>query len=147
MLRGIAELFDPALGELGLFDTPNVMFIHQFLLENWASPEQILKRLNEVEVTRTAHVGNPSSNLAEWASVLKSFEYMPMESRAKLAVPHIGGGQRALKDQVGYEAVTFIIEPILGLRVSRDRTTAIALGIGFAALSPDYFEIRTLGHA
>jgi hypothetical protein len=146
-LRAISEIFDPELGSLGLSDTPNVVYISRLLTEVWEEPELILDRLDEVEVTRAASPPSGPSRFSEWSTALKKIDYLPSDSRARLAVGHIGGGQRALKNRIEYETVVFIVEPILGLSASRDRTSLVALGIGLAALSPDNFEIRTIGHA
>jgi hypothetical protein len=146
-LEAVAELFDPALGELGLSDTPTVTFVSNLILDTWGNPESIASRVDEIEVTRSVRQGSTTSTWANWKDHFEQSRFMPENERSNLAVPHVGGGQRALRARVDYDAVVFIIEPILGLETSRVRASARAVGLGFSAMSPEAFEIRTIGHS
>jgi len=146
-LEAVSELFDPALGNLGLSGTPTVTYISRLILDTWAIPESIVSRVDDIDVTRSVSFGAEESSWAEWLASFQSSTHLNKAKRAKLGVPHIGGGQRALRDRVDYDAVVFVIEPILGLSFSRNRSSAVALGIGLAVMSPETFEIRTIGHA
>lgn len=146
-LEAASELFDPALQELGLTQVPTVTFLSRLLIESWSDPLSLLPRLDEIEVTRAAGPGVAGTSMVEWSEAYRKQEYLAPERRAILKTPHVGGGQRALKDLIPYDAVIFIVEPILALGETRNRASALAAGIGFAALSPGGFEVRTIGHA
>lgn len=146
-LEAVSELFDPGLQELGLVDVPSVTFVSQFLADVWDSPTDLINRLGEIQVTRGARPGLSGSSLGEWREAFQNQEFLPPNHRPVLKTPHIGGGQRSLRDGIPHSAVIFIIEPILALEESRNVSSAMAGGIGFAALSPTNFEIRTIGHA
>lgn len=146
-LAAASELFDPALGELGLASVPTVTFVSRLLFETWSQPENLLTRIDEIEVTRSVRQGDEGSSMAEWKDAFLAQVFLPPKRRVSLKTPHIGGGQRSLKDRYPHNAATFIIEPIVGVTVTRDRGTALGIGIGFAALSPENFDIRTIGHA
>jgi hypothetical protein len=146
-LEAVSELFDPALQELGLSQVPTVTFVSRLLVETWADPMLLLPRLDEIQVTRAAGPGPSGTSMSEWSEAYAKQEYLAPGRRAILKTPHVGGGQRALKDLIPYDAVIFIVEPILALGETRNRASALAAGIGFAALSPGGFEVRTIGHA
>jgi len=146
-LGSIAELFDPGLGELGLCNIPTVAFVSATLSDAGNRPDRLLSRLNDVRVTRRAQPGPDGSTFAGWQAAFDKNEFLTPSTRAGLAVPHVGQGQRTLRGRVNHSAVIFIVEPILGLLESKDLNSVVALGIGFAALSPDGFQVRTIGHA
>lgn len=146
-MEAVSELFDPALGQLGLSDTPTVIFVSRLLTETWGNPEALIARIEEVEVTRSVRGGAEGSSWNEWLTKFRSSSFLSTARRSRLSVPHIGGGQRKLRDRIDYDAVTFVIEPILGLGATRNRSSLVALGIGIAAMSPETFEIRTIGHS
>lgn len=146
-LEAVSELFDPALGELGLSETPTVTYISKLLTETWDTPEDLVARVADVDVTRTVRKGAAGSTWAGWLERFNQRLFLPEDKRPTLAVPHVGGGQRALRDRIPYDAVVLVIEPILGLETSRSRASAVSVGIGFAAMSPESFEIRTIGHS
>ena len=146
-LEAVSELFDPALQELGLAQVPTVTFVSRLLVETWSDPALLLPRLDEIQVTRAAGPGVAGTSISEWNEAYREQRYLEPGRRAILKTPHIGGGQRALKYVVHYDAVIFLVEPILALGETRNRSSALAAGIGFAALSPGGFEVRTIGHA
>lgn len=146
-MDAVAELFDPALGQLGLSDTPTVIYVSRLLTETWGNPESLIARIEDVEVTRSVSNGADGSSWLEWLANFQSLSFLSSSRRSRLSVPHIGGGQRKLRDLIDYDAVTFVIEPILGLGATRNRSSVISLGIGVAAMSPENFEIRTIGHS
>ncbi len=147
LLEAVSELFDPALGNLGLSETPVVTYISRWILDVWSSPETLIARVDDVEVTRGIRHGSGGSNWTSWTQHFSKGLFLPENQRATLAVPHIGGGQRSLRDRIDHDAVVLVIEPILGLETSRSRSSAVAIGLGFAAMSPESFEIRTIGHS
>lgn len=148
MLEAVAEVIEPQLGELGLSEVPSVVYVSRVLAKSWADPVRLQELLSEINVTRS--VSQPEAEVAtldSWFSHFERYEHQRPTGRPVLRVPHIGDGQRLLGEQLDYSAVVFILEPILGVTQSRDRRSAIALGLGFAALSPDNFHLRTMGHS
>ena len=148
ILEAASELYDPELLELGLTNVPNVIFVKK-ILRTIRNPLEILTMADQVDVTRRAGFAVPSSgaNWNDWKHALAATQFLPPEARARLQVPHIGAGQRLLKSKINHDAVIVIIEPILGLVETRDRGSAIGIGLGLSALSPSEFEIRTIGHS
>lgn len=146
-LEAVSELFDPALQELGLSRVPTVVFLSRLLVEAWSDPALLLRMLDEIQVTRAASPGGSGTSMAEWTEAYRKQAYLAPGRRAILNTPHVGGGQRSLRDLIPYDAVIFIVEPILALGESRNRASSLAAGIGFAALGPGGFEVRTIGHA
>jgi hypothetical protein len=145
-LEAVAELYEPGLGDLGLSDVPTVIFLSRSLAENWSSPDVLSVDLSDVLVTRQAKAGASGSSIESWRAAFDQRQFLKPEIRATL-VSHVGGGQRALKAKVPHSGVILIVEPILGLLESGNRHSAVALGIGLAALSPDGFDVRMVGHA
>lgn len=146
-LEAASELFDPALHELGLSQVPTVTFVNVLLSDVWDDPATLVSRLDDIQVTRAAMPGSAGTSMTEWVACYRVQKFLDPKRRAVLKTPHIGAGQRALKNLVAHDAVIFIFEPILALAETRNRESALAVGIGFAALSPDGFEVRTIGHA
>lgn len=147
IVEAVAEVLEPELGDIGLSQVPAIVFVSRLLADMWTDPTILSKRLSEVTVTRSVTSPREASSLGPWLALFDAFQHQQPDERPTLHVPHVGGGQRALRTQLGYNAVVFIIEPILGLTRSRDRSSAVAVGLGFAALSPDNFEVRTIGHS
>lgn len=147
MVEAVAEVLDPELGNLGLSQVPSVVYISRLLPDLWVDPSTLEERIADVSVTRSTSSPAAGPSLRSWFDHYESFRHHQPGLRPILRVPHIGGGQRALRNHLGYNAVVFIIEPILGVTQSRDRSSAVAVGLGFAALSPDNYEIRTIGHS
>ena len=145
-LEAVAELYESGLGDLGLADVPTVTFVSRFLADNWSSPDGLLVGLDDVLVTRQVKAGESGSSMKSWRAAYIQRQFLNPAVRATL-ISHVGGGQRALKAKVPYSGVILIVEPILGVLESRNRHSAVALGVGLAALSPDGFEVRMVGHA
>lgn len=146
-LDAVSELFDEALLELGLSQVPTVTFVSTLLSQTWSDPSTLAARLDDIQVTRHAQPGPSGSSLAQWSTALRDQAFLQPGQRAILKTPHVGGGQRALRNLVPYDAVILIVEPILALAETLNRASAVAAGIGFAALSPGNFTVRTIGHA
>lgn len=145
-LAAVAELFDPRLEELGLADVPAVVMVSMLLFDVASEPLRFLDRLDDVLVTRRATVPPGGATFDEWTRAFRTRGFLSPQRRVSLATPHIGDAQRALRRWFPYDAVIVVIEPVLALRESRSRSSALAAGIGLSMLSPGGFELRTIGH-
>jgi hypothetical protein len=144
-LIGSAELFVPELEELGLSNIPRNILIHKALLDADLGIAQSLT--SQITTTRGATHGGNEVNLSNWQ---QSFESMNIVGTSKilwplLAVPHIGGGQRAVRARYSPDATTLLIEPIFGHLGKNKDGTKVAAGLAFSLMSPPDFEVRIIG--
>jgi hypothetical protein len=144
-LVGSAELFVPELEELGLSNIPRNIVIHKSLLE--ADLNNADSILSEISVSRGTHAAQGSANISNWK---KSFEALAIVGAPKiswpiLSVPHMGEGQRTIRNRYSPDATTLLIEPIFGHSGKAKDGDKIAAGLGFSLLSPPNFEVRIIG--
>ena len=144
-LVGSAELFVPELEDLGLSNIPRNIVIHESLLESDLSDVDSI--LSEIQYTRGTHAAPANANLPNWK---QSFESMSIVGSPKitwptLSVPHIGDGQRKIRNRYSPDATTLLIEPIFGHAGKAKDGVKIAAGIGFSLMSPPNFEVRIIG--
>ena len=144
-LVGSAELFVPELEDLGLSNIPRNIVIHKSLLEADLNDSESIT--SQITITRgtTASVGN--INLQNWKS---SFESVAIVGSTNvkwphLAVPHIGGGQRVVRDRYSPNATTLLIEPVFGHIGKAKDGAKVAAGLAFSLMSPPNFEVRIIG--
>jgi hypothetical protein len=64
-----------------------------------------------------------------------------------LKVTHIGGTLRKLKQTLEFDSTVFIIEFMRGVLGKGSGARTASLGITLTILSPDDYEVRTIGHA
>jgi len=144
-LIGSAELFVPELEDLGLSNIPRNILIHKSLLE--ADPYDAESVTSSILVSRGTHLAEESANLFNWK---KSYASLPIAGSKKinwptLSVPHIGEGQRIIRNRYSPEATTLLIEPIFGHSGKAKDGVKIAAGLGFSLMSPPNFEVRIIG--
>jgi len=144
-LVGSAELFVPELEDLGLSNIPRNIVIHKSLLEADLSDSDSLA--SHITVTRGTTSGEGSVNLKSWKN---SFESMSIIGSTNikwphLAVPHIGGGQRAIRDRYSPNATTLLLEPVFGHTGKAKDGAKVAIGLAFSLMSPPNFEVRIIG--
>ena len=144
-LIGSAELFVPELEDLGLSNIPRNVVIHKSLLDtDLRNPDSII---SQIAITRGTTHNDNRATLANWKH---SYESMNIVGTAKmswpvLAVPHIGGGQRAIRDRYSPTSTTLLIEPVFGHIGKAKDGTKVAAGLGFSLMSPPNFEVRIIG--
>jgi hypothetical protein len=144
-LIGSAELFVPELEDLGLSNIPRNVVIHKSLLDtDLRNPDSIM---SQITITRGTTNNDNRITLANWKH---SYESMNIVGTAKviwpvLAVPHIGGGQRAIRDRYSPTSTTLLIEPVFGHIGKAKDGTKVAVGLGFSLMSPPNFEVRIIG--
>ena len=146
LLEAVAEICDPSLGELGLSGVPATLFISQAAMKFLSEPDSLTSNLNAITVNRKVELPRDGASLSEWVQKYASRDHLQPSRRPILKVPHVGGGQRKLKDLVQYNSVIYLIEPIRGMAVSKDPNSVVAVGLGLSAFSPDNFEVRVIGH-
>jgi hypothetical protein len=144
-LIGSAELFVPELEELGLSNVPRNIVVHKSLLESDLNDIESL--IPEIEISRGTHSVQGNANLQNWK---KSFQSMSIVGSQKiswpiLSVPHIGEGQRAIRNRYSPDATTLLIEPIYGHVGKSKEGIKVAVGLGFSLMSPPNFEVRIIG--
>jgi hypothetical protein len=144
-LVGSAELFVPELEELGLSNIPRNIVIHKSLLEGELNDFDSIA--SQITVTRGTTSGVGSLNLKNWKN---SFDSMAIVGPTNikwphLAVPHIGGGQRAIRDRYSPNATTLLLEPVFGHTGKAKDGEKVAVGLAFSLMSPPNFEVRIIG--
>ena len=146
-LEAVSELFTPEMAELGLSEIPRSIYVSRSLSSFHelvdGNVEQFLKRVN---TTRSVKNHSTVQSWANWISHFNQHRGIPSGKRVSLAVAQVGAGQRSLRNKIDHIATTIIIEPILGLTETRNRGSAVALGVGMAILSPGNHQIRSIGH-
>jgi hypothetical protein len=144
-LVGSAELFVPELEELGLSNIPRNIVIHKSLLEADLNDSESIT--SQITITRGTNASVSNVNLQNWKN---SFESMAIVGSTNikwphLAVPHIGGGQRAVRDRYSPNATTLLIEPVFGHIGKAKDGVKVAAGLAFSLMSPPNFEVRIIG--
>jgi len=144
-LVGSAELFVPELEDLGLSNVPRNIVVHKSLLESELNNVDSI--LAEITVTRGTHPAQANANVENWK---KSFEALAIAGAPKiswpiLSVPHMGEGQRKIRNRYSPDATTLLIEPIFGHKGKAKDGDKIAAGLAFSLLSPSNFEVRIIG--
>jgi hypothetical protein len=146
-LEAISELFTPEMEELGLSEIPRTIYLSRSLSSfrelSDGNVDQFLKRVN---TTRSVKNHSIVQSWPNWLGHFNQHQGIPSGKRVSLAVAQVGAGQRSLRNRLDYIATTIIIEPILGVTETRNRGSAVALGVGIAILSPGNHQIRSIGH-
>ena len=144
-LVGSAELFVPELEDLGLSNVPRNIVIHKSLLE--APVDTADSILSEITVTRGTHPVSGSANINNWKKTFEAVAIagVPKISWPILSVPHIGEGQRKVRNTYSPDATTLLIEPIFGHKGKAKVGDKVAAGLAISLLSPPNFEVRIIG--
>jgi hypothetical protein len=146
LLEAVAEICDPSLGEMGLSGVPSTLFVSEAAMRFLSEPESVTTNMNAINVNRKVELPTGGASLSEWMQKFVSRDHLLPSRRPILKSPHVGGGQRKVKDLVQYNSVIYLIEPIRGMAVSNDPKSFVSVGLGFSAFCPDDFEIRVIGH-
>jgi hypothetical protein len=132
---------------LGLASVPRACFIARDILEYPPlRDERDLKDLaTKTKFYRTISNANETLNFSNWAEgVVNNFIDPTFKS---INVTHIGGTLRKLKQSLEFDSTVFIIEFMRGIQGKGSEARTISLGITLTILSPDDYEVRTIGHA
>lgn len=138
-LRAIATLFDESLGEWGLAEIPITAFVKLPKLEDYKS-NAVFSEL--APISRGS--SQTEASASTWLEV-RDLDFMPRPvTWPTLRVPHVGDGQRTLKNKITYDSSVLVIEPIRA--VLPNTQTPLAWGLGLTIFRPNGFELRILGH-
>lgn len=143
-LRAIADLFDEAMGELGLVERPSAVYIRSSLLESSAPLGKPIEYWKENGIQRAMHAPDSLPALDSWVT-----SYGPAGNAStwgSLRTPHVGESQRQLVRRLPFDGTVLVVEPITGTIANRSSTPA-ALGLGFTIFKPLDFEVRMIGHS
>lgn len=145
-LLGTMELFAADMEALGLANVPRACFISKDILEY--PPLRDLRDMKDLAMKtkfyRTVSGVNQPLNFNDWAkSVTKNSTNTPFQA---ISVTHIGGTLRKLKEKLQFDSTVFIIEFMRGIQGKGVDAKTISLGITLTILSPDKYEVRTIGH-
>ncbi|MGH8992271.1 MAG: hypothetical protein ACRDZ7_12245, partial [Acidimicrobiia bacterium] len=138
------ELFNPVLGELGLADIPVAVFLRgDSVIETAArgTPPPL-----EGLPGRALGGPVPNDGFDIWRGAFSpqsGFREAQWFDSAALYVPHIGDAQRRPIQELGYDAVTVLLEPL----AARSDGVDVACGLAVSVLMPDGFAVRAVGTA
>jgi len=148
ILIGAAELFNEEMGELGLANVPKRIFVRKNLFNPVDSFTEFKSFIDSIDITRRVSLKHNVHNLDNWSKLF--MHGMTINQKVAkwptLAVPHVGEGQRKMRDDLNENASILIIEPTLGLEKTRERSSTIAVGCAFTLMSPLEFDLRLIGH-
>ena len=145
-LSATAELFEDDLEDLGLAFVPKSFFISRDVLTaDMGNFQEIDKTLNKSKFGRTLPNAPRQASIEHWKNGY--IHELPKENVfSELAITHVGGSQRKLREHLAYDAAIVIIEFVRGITSETGRDSTISLGLCLSVLSPSGYEIRTLGH-
>jgi hypothetical protein len=132
---------------LGLANVPRACFISRDILEY--PPLRDLRDMKDLALKtkfyRTISGVNQPLSFNDWANgVTRNLTNTPFKA---VSVTHIGGTLRKLKEKLQFDSTVFIIEFMRGIQGKGVDAKTISLGITLTILSPDNYEVRTIGHA
>lgn len=135
------------MGSLGLSEIPVSIFITEKLLDSdLGSPANLGKLLGRVKFGRTVSGSLNQVDINLWkAAVLDDAAQGTYFD--ELAVTHIGGSQRKLRDRLNYDASIVVIEFMNGYKTVDGAKTQISLGLAMSILSPGGYDVRVIGHS
>ena len=147
LLRGVAELFGDDMQSLGLSEIPISVFITEKIAStDLGSPKNLEKFNASVKFGRSVAGESTNLSLDIWKkaaldddSIGKHFD--------DLAVTHVGGSQRKLRDHLNYDASILIIEYMNGYKIINGLKTQISTGLAMSILSPGEYDVRVIGHS
>lgn len=146
-LLGAMELFAADMKALGLANVPRACFIARDILEYPPlRDERDLRDLaTKTKFYRTLSNSDGTLHFSKWAEGVVNNHIDP--SFQPLNVTHIGGTLRKLKKSLEFDSTVLIIEFMRGILGKGSEARTASLGITLTILSPDDYEVRTIGHA
>jgi hypothetical protein len=147
-IRSLSELFSENLGDLGLADVPASVVVGSDIRALRPNSRMSAEEIRDsIHFTRRLTSTAGGATIIDWHVAFENEIAAPRHALPRLAVGHIGDGQRALRRWMPHDGTLVIIEPLLGIAPGGQRAHATAIGLGLAVLGPDNFHIRTMGHA
>lgn len=139
-----AELMNPRLLDLGLANLPFAIFVRGLEILRPAAAGRA-PSITDLPVRRLSQAV-PIDAHAIWKSAWGTrggFQSEQWFDTARLAVPHVGDAQRRPIEKLGYDAVSAVIEPLAMYMTDAD--TPVGAGLAISILSPEGFELRSIG--
>ena len=147
ILRGVSELFGDGMGSLGLSEIPVSIFVTEKVLNaDLGSPSNLGKLISRVKFGRTVSGSLNQVDINLWKSAVLD-DAAQGAHFDELAITHIGGSQRKLRDRLDYDASIVVIEFMNGYKSVEGVKTQISLGLAMSILSPGGYDVRVIGHS
>lgn len=138
------ELLNPSLGELGLSDMAASIMVRNITVLQ-ATAQGTVPDFADVDVHRRLDENlEPAYAAQSWRrgfGTLTNFREVVWYDTAALAVQHMGDSQRRAVARMNHDAVSLLLEPVIG-RISNMDT---AMGLAVSMLAPNGYQIRTIG--
>lgn len=153
IVRDLIALFDPELGQLGLYDVDVSIFIDNslvnFEINNYFDSEGNLtyrEKLGREINSRGSNRTMPDADLRNWRASYEAANNTNMadETWPKIDVPHIGDGQRKLRKIGGEDELFLVIEPMF-VHIKGKEGKKIGFGLAVTLLGPENFDVRIIG--
>jgi len=147
LLRGVAELFGDDMQGLGLSEIPISVFITEKIgTVDLGSPKNLEKFNASVKFGRSVAGETKDLSLDIWKKAALDDDAIG-KYFDELAVTHVGGSQRKLRDHLNYDASILIVEYMNGYKTINGLKTQIATGLAMSILSPGEYDVRVIGHS
>jgi hypothetical protein len=146
LLRGVAELFGDDMQSLGLSEIPISIFITEKVLNvDLGSPKNLDKFIADLKFGRSVSGESRELGLDVWKKAALDDDAIG-KYFDDLAITHVGGRQRKLRDHLSYDASIVIVEYINGYKTINGSKTPICAGLALSILSPGEYDVRVIGH-
>jgi hypothetical protein len=145
-LMASAELFEDDLEDLGLAFMPKSFFIsREVVIADMGNFQEINKTLRNAKFKRTIPNVPKQASIELWKSGF--IQELPKDNAfSEIAITHVGGSQRSLRNHLAYDAAIVVIEFVRGITSDLNQSKTVSLGLCLSILSPSGYEIRTLGY-
>jgi hypothetical protein len=147
LLSGVAELFSDDMQSLGLSEIPISVFITEKIATiDIGSPKNLEKFNASVKFGRTVAGETKNLSLDIWKTAALDDEALG-KYFDDLAITHVGGSQRKLRNHLNYDASILIVEYMNGYKTNNGLKTQISTGLAMSILSPGEYDVRVIGHS
>jgi hypothetical protein len=147
MLKGVCELFADDMDGLGLAEIPISVFVSRSIdTVDIGSPKNLEIFQKSIKFGRSVSGDSTRLNINTWTKAVLDDDSLG-QAFDDLAVTHVGGGQRKLRNHIPYDASVLIIEFMNGYKNIDGKKTQISLGLALSILSPGNYDVRVIGHS
>jgi hypothetical protein len=132
---------------LGLSEIPISVFITEKIATvDLGSPKNLEKFNTSVKFGRSVSGETKHLSLNIWKKAALDDDTIG-KYFDDLAVTHVGGSQRKLRDHLNYDASILIVEYMNGYKTINGAKTQISTGLAMSILSPGEYDVRVIGHS
>jgi hypothetical protein len=147
LLRGVAELFGDDMQSLGLSEIPISVFITEKIVNvDLGTPRNLENFSSSIKFGRSVAGESMDLNFDIWKKAALDDDALG-KYFDDLAITHVGGSQRKLRNHLNYDASILIIEYMNGYKTINGVKTQISTGLAMSILSPDEYDVRVIGHS